>query len=133
MIEKIRANKVLSFSLLVSVLFFLRKGGQYAAIGNYAPLLFVVGLVSLLIISGRLGKAYFVVAVRVWAIILVLCSVARIVISVMHLFVQPFDGSYHLTTQFNGYNLVLSVLMLVVGVLAFRGVNGKRFKTGSDA
>ena len=128
MIERIRANKVLSFSLLLSVLFFLRKGWQYAAIGNYAPLLFVVGLVVLLMFSGRLGKAYFRVAVRVWAVVLILWAVVRIVISVMHLFVQPFDGSYHLTTQFNGYNLLLSALVLILGVLSFRAANKKRMR-----
>lgn len=128
MIEFIKAKKNLSFSLLLSILFFLRKGIQYSLIGSYAPLLVVVGLIALLAISLQVRKTYFVLVVRVWAIALIIWSLIRIIISIIHLTVRPFDGSFHMSQQLGAYGLILSVLMLAIGVVMFRSSNKKRLK-----
>lgn len=126
MIEFFRANKNLSFTLLVSTLFFLRKGIQYLAIGSYIPLLIIISLIVLLAISVQKRKSFFCFIVKIWATILIIWSVIRLLISIIHITIKPFDGSFHLAQQFNGYNLIVSVLMLVVGIYMFRSLNKKR-------
>lgn len=126
--EFIRANKNLSLFLLLSVLFFLRKGIQYSAIGSFIPLLIIIGLILLLAISIQKGKNSFILIVRIWAITLIIWSVIRILISMIHITIKPFDGSFHLAHQFSGYTLIFSILMLALGILMFRSLNKKRIK-----
>lgn len=131
MIEFIKRNQQLSLSLLFSILFFLRKGIQYSAIGSFVPLLLIVGLFILLVVSLKLGKNAFVWTVRIWAIILFFWSIVRIFISIVHLAVKPFEGSFHLAQQFSAYGLVFSVLMLVLAIGLFRSLKKKRIKAWS--
>lgn len=128
MIEFIRVNKNLSLSLLLSILFFLRKGIQYWTIGSFIPLLIIIGLIVLLAISIQIGKNSFILIVRIWAFTLIVWSIIRILISIIHITIKPFDGSFHLAQQFGGYTLIFSILMLVLGILIFRSSNKKRIK-----
>jgi len=127
MIEFFKINKKLSFTLLLSILFFLRKGIQYASIGNYIPLLIIATLMALLVISIQKRKASFII-VKIWAIILIIWTLIRLLISMVHNIVIPFDGSFHMTQQFSGYSFIVSTLMLIIGISMFRSVNKKRIK-----
>lgn len=131
MIDFIKMNRHLSIALSLTILFFLRKGIQYAIVGGYIPLLIIIGLVILIGASLQLGNATFRIVLRVWAILLVMWSVARIIISAIHLTVRPFDDSWHMTHQSGFYALVLSFIMLVLGVYIFRNSNRKRMKSKS--
>jgi len=128
MINFIKANSTLSLTLLVSILFFLRKGIQYSAIGSHVPLFIIVGVISLLAISLRAGKSYFIILLKTWSVALIIWSLVRIVISTVHLTLQPFDGSNHLTQQFSIYALIISILMLVLSIAMFRSSNKKKLK-----
>lgn len=126
MIDFIKMHKQLSIVLLLSIFFFLRKGVQYATIGSYAPLLIVIGLMLLLSASAVIGSAAFRFTVRMWAILLLIWSMARISISAIHLSVRPFDDSWHMTHQFSFYELIFSFLILILGVIVFRNSNRTR-------
>ena len=128
MIEFFRLNKNLSLSLLLSILFFLRKGIQYSIIGSYIPLLIIISLIILLGITIQTKRKPFIFIVRIWAIILVIWALIRLLISIIHITIQPFDGSFHLAQQFNIYSLSLSIVMLVLGIVMFRSLNKKRIK-----
>lgn len=128
MTEFIKANKKLSLSLVLSILFFLRKGIHYSTIGNFMPLFIIIGLIVFLVISILLGKKIFILSARIWAIILIIWSLIRLLISIIHITVKPFEGSLHLAQQFSAYTLILSVLMLVLGIIMFRSLSKKRIK-----
>ncbi|MFK8058070.1 MAG: hypothetical protein AB8F78_18225 [Saprospiraceae bacterium] len=119
MIEFIKANKVLTLSLLLSIGFFLRKGIQYGSIGSFVPLFIVMGLIALLACCIRIGLSSFALLVKSWAVALIAWSCSRLVISGVHLSAKPFDGSFHMTQQFGIASLVLTVAMLSIGVLIF--------------
>ena len=128
MIKFIRVNKNLSLTLLLSIVFFLRKGIQYSVIGSIIPLVIIIGFIILLMISVQKKKATFILIARIWAIILVIWSAIRFLISIIHLTIKPFDNSFHMTHQFSRYSIILSILMLTLGVLILRGLNKKRIK-----
>lgn len=131
MIEFFKTNNKLSICLLLSILFFLRKGVQYLVIGSFVPLLIIIGLIIAFALSLQKGT-FFIVLVKIWSFILIIWALVRILISTIHFTLQPFDGSFHMTQQFNTYNLVLSILMLVLGILMFRSINKKRLKITSS-
>ena len=128
MINFLRANKNLSLAFFPSILFFLNKGIQYFLIGSYTPLLIIISIIVLLAISMKTGKKVFFVIIRIWAITLVVWSAVRILISVIHITIKPFEGSFHLANQFSSHSLVLSIVMLALGILMFRSSNKKRIK-----
>ncbi len=128
MIEFIRVNKNLSLTLLLSILFFLRKGIQYSLIGNVIPLLIIIGFIILLTTSVQKSRTAFILIARIWAIILIILSTIRLLISIIHLTIKPFDNSFHMTHQFSGYSIILSILMLILGILMLRGLSKKRIK-----
>lgn len=123
MIEYITSNKNLAVSLLLSALFFLGKGIQYAVIGSFIPLVIIISFLVLLALSLRERKKGDTLILRVWAILLIIWSILRIVISIIHNTIRPFDGSLHLTQQFSITTMILSILMLILGTFMFRSLN----------
>lgn len=130
MIKFFKAQKYLSLYLSLSILFFLRKGIQYAAIGSYIPLLIIVGFILVFTLSPQKERVYFIRITKIWAILIIIWSTIRLFISIVHLTIKPFDGSFHLSQQFNSYNLMLSIVMLIFGIFIFKSLNKKKLKDG---
>jgi len=128
MIDFLKLNKTLSLTLLVSILFFLKKGIAYAVIGSFVPLWVITSIIVLLALSIQKRKKFFIIILRTWAIVLIIWAITRTLISIIHLTIKPFDGSYHTTQQLGSNSLFLSIVMMVLGILMFRNSNKKRIK-----
>jgi len=119
MIEIYRNSKILYLSTGLSLLFFLRKGFQYAIIGSYIPLVLVLFLVLLVSISLRSNKKKLFFRLKIWSILIITWSIIRLLISTMRYTTDVFD-EYHQTSQFGLSGIALSAIMLIMGVLIFR-------------
>jgi len=108
MINLLKHNRLLTVALLLSLLFFIRKGVQYFIIGSNIPLLIIVGLIAVLLIGAQRSIKSTVYIMRIWAVLIILWSLARIFISGVHLTVFPFDEAFHLSNQFGLNGIVLS-------------------------
>ena len=74
MTDLIKKHKLLFIPLFLSILFFLRKGMQYAFIGSYLPMV-VIGTVSVLLAWGlNKRKKSFLLFTKIWALLLLVWS-----------------------------------------------------------
>lgn len=119
MIDTIKSNKYFFFPLGLSLLFFLRKGIQYAILESYIPLLVIVTALLLLSVAIALNKQVFLLLSRIWAVLIIGWSVIRLFVSVVSNATSTFD-EYHLSNQFGIGGILLSILMLTVGILINR-------------
>ena len=127
MIDYLKHNRQLSIPLVISLLFFLRKGVQYALIGSYIPLLVilvVLGIFAKAILSNPRGLIYMS---RIWAAILSLWSIMRILFSVVHLTVKPFNEQ-NLHQQFGFGGLLLSLVVFILAIMIFRNARLKHVR-----
>lgn len=119
----------LSWALLLSLLFFWRKGIQYAVIGSYVPLLIILVFTGLFLLLAQRRSSRLFIALRIWAILLVCWAAARILFAVVNLTVQPFN-EYHLSAQFGWMGLLLSLLILGCAIILFRRIRHHRRAKG---
>lgn len=127
MIKAVRNNKLLFIPLIFSLLFFLRKGIQYAMINSYIPLLIIGWVLFSLSMAIRLNKNIFLHISRVWAITIMVWSIVRILISVVNYATNTFD-EYHLSNQFGIYGISLSIVMFTIGMMIMMNSKAKRIK-----
>ncbi|MEM1338544.1 MAG: hypothetical protein AAGF96_12365 [Bacteroidota bacterium] len=127
MIKAIRSNSFLFIPLLLSLLFFLRKGIQYAILGSYIPLLVIALFVVLMSITIRANATLFLYLSRIWAGVLIVWSLIRIGIAVVNYATTTFD-EYHLSNQFGTSGILISALMLAIGITMIRNARTKRIK-----
>ncbi|MEM8507890.1 MAG: hypothetical protein AAF717_08670 [Bacteroidota bacterium] len=127
MINAIRSNSFLFIPLLLSLLFFLRKGIQYAILGSYIPLLVIALFVVLMSITIRANATLFLYLSRIWAGVLIVWSLIRIGIAVVNYATTTFD-EYHLSNQFGMSGILISALMLAIGITMIRNARTRRIK-----
>lgn len=109
-----------AWKLVVALSFvpLLVKAGSYAMIGSYVPLL-VFGVFGALVAWGfRRGARAERLAVRAWALAIILWGLARLV--VMGLFLLTSVSEAHIESQFTAWYVLVSVGHLVLGVYFFR-------------
>lgn len=112
-------DRSLLSALLLSLLFFWRKGIQYALIGSYVPLLFPLVFTGIILLWARRGSIRLVLALKTWAVLLLLWAGARILFAAVNLTLQPFN-EYHLSKQFGGMGILLSLLLFVCAIVLFQ-------------
>ncbi|MEO1516953.1 MAG: hypothetical protein AAFV95_18160 [Bacteroidota bacterium] len=117
--KAIQNNAFFLVPLVLSLLFFLRKGIQYAMMNRYLPLCILVVLLLLLLLGIQRSERAFFRLSKIWAILLIFWSIARLFISIVSQVTNTFD-EYHLNHQFGLYGVGLSMGMLVIGVMIFR-------------
>ncbi len=105
----------------LSLLFFLRKGIQYAVLGSYAPLGFVLLFTLLLGFSLNSSPRIFHLSARIWGILLIAWAVIRLFFSVVTLTVKPLN-EYHLSQQFGVAGMGLSIGVLILGIWLLRSL-----------
>jgi len=115
------------FYLLVgcSMTYFLIKGVQYAFIGSYVPLVFIATILSIFIWSFSWNQKQHYGAVKMWARIIILWALIRIVLSIILQFDHKLTES-HLREQFGIFQVGISLVMLGIGIALF--INLKRIK-----
>ena len=128
MINLLKHNRLLTVALLLSLLFFIRKGVQYFIIGSNIPLLIIVGLIAVLLIGAQRSIKSTVYIMRIWAVLIILWSLARIFISGVHLTVFPFDEAFHLSNQFGLNGIVLSGVMLTIGIIILKSLKMEKIQ-----
>jgi len=115
-------NKQIAFVLFgLSLLFFLRKGVQYALLGSYVPLGFALLFTLLLGFSLNGSPRLFHISARLWGMLLITWAVIRLFFSVVSIAVKPLK-EYHLTQQFGVAGMVLSVGVLIMGIWLLRNL-----------
>jgi len=113
-------NKQITWVLLgMSIVFFLRKGIQYASLGSYVPLGFVLVFLLLLGLGLSSKPIIFMITARVWGILLIIWASVRLFFSVMTIFFKSLD-EYHITQQFALPSLLLSIGILLIGAWLLR-------------
>lgn len=123
-------HKRVLIPFLISILFFIRKGIQYAFLNNHLILYSLLSILVLLIVSNRINQSLFRIILRCWFLIIIIWSLIRIAISIVHMTYMPFDISWHLTQQFGIWGLSLSMIMLFIGIIGFTNI--KRLKGNLD-
>lgn len=122
MIDQISKNQGFYIPFALSILFFLRKGVQYAIIGSFIPLVFIltmIMLIALIFISEK--KKPIKLISRTWAIIIMIWSIIRILLSIAQLTLKSLN-EYHLSNQFGFWGMALSISMLSVSILMMRKI-----------
>jgi hypothetical protein len=105
----------------LSLLFFLRKGVQYAVLGSYLPLAFALLFTLVLGLSLSGSPRIFHLSARIWGILLIAWAVIRLFFSVLTIIIKPLK-EYHLTQQFGVAGMVLSIGVLLVGIWLLRSL-----------
>ncbi len=128
MIKAIKSNRWLIIALLLSFLFFIKKGVQYALVGSYLPLIFVALFLSLILIGTKYKRKIVLIILKLWSIWLIIWSSLRILISIVNYFTNTFD-EYHLNTQLGINSIGISLIMLLFGLIIIRHSKDHRLKT----
>ncbi len=112
--------------LVVSLLFFIRKGIQYAIIGSYVPLITIVCILLLLSWCLRWNKKRRFI-IRFWSILLIIWSTVRILLAVANNLLKEISNN-HITHQLGIMGLLISLVFLLMGVYLYRKAT-TRFST----
>ncbi|MDT7831794.1 hypothetical protein RQM59_05345 [Flavobacteriaceae bacterium S356] len=113
---EIPLHKKLLIPLIVSLLFFVRKGIQYALIGSYLPLLLSTFFTILLVYAVR-KKAVksFRVTMKIWSILLIIWALVRLLLAIVNVSMKPLS-EYHINYQIGIGGSILSLTGLWLGI-----------------
>lgn len=115
-----KKNKTFFIPLLLSLMFFIRKGIQYVIIGKPIPLLIITLFLILLSMNvNNNNKSRFLNISRIWAIVIIVWSLVRILFAIMNFTTNVFD-EYHTQTQFGIFGILLSNSLLLMGLIIFK-------------
>ncbi len=118
----IKINSKLLLPITISLMFFLRKGIQYAGIGNYWAIC-LIGLIIYFMLRGLNNRPKLLKkVVRLWSILILLWAGLRILFTGFHFTTDVFD-EYHLSMQFGLLGLALSIMMLALGIMILKNVH----------
>lgn len=98
-------------ALGLSLLFFLYKGFAYLIIGSYLPIALISAIVILFVLSSRKSEKSFKKIISIWAILLIIWSSVRLLLSLVNQFVKPIPES-HVSEQLGILSAMLSLLFL---------------------
>lgn len=131
MTDVMKKNRLLFTLLILTYYFFFRKGMQYAFIGSYLPFVIIVGFSILFAWSIKKRKKSFLLVTKIWAIFLFIWSSARLLISLVHLLIKPFEVN-HLSNQFGLLSSLFSLCMIAAGIIILRKVKSPQVKAEFD-
>ncbi|HEY9116269.1 MAG TPA: hypothetical protein VIN11_00505, partial [Roseivirga sp.] len=106
-------------SLGLTLLFFVYKGVLYAALGSFTPLCFIGVFLLLFLYGFKKSIKLFKNSLLAWAILMMLWSGVRLLLSLVNLFVKPIPEA-HVSDQLGFLGILLSLLFLIAGVLIKR-------------
>ncbi|MCK8520147.1 hypothetical protein M0D21_01095 [Aquimarina sp. D1M17] len=114
----IKTNKYLYIALTATLLFFFRKGIQYALLDSYIPLLVIIALALFIWVSIYLLKGIRL-AIKIWSVFLILWALIKLLLFVAMSFLDELSNS-HIYHQFGIVGLLSSILILCFGIYIFR-------------
>jgi len=119
----LKKHIIYSTYLSFTLLFFLYKGFDYLIIRSYTPLILITAIVVLFIWGAGNSKIKFRKIINLWAILLIIWSSSRILLSLMNQFVKQVPQS-HISEQLGTSDFMLSLLFLSGAIYLLR--NKKR-------
>ena len=87
-----------------------------------------VGFLIPILISLKYHRKFFLLLSKTWAIVVIVWSSVRIIISIINNITNTFDEN-HPTTQFGFFGLGLSLVMLSFGIMIYKYSQLKRIQT----
>lgn len=111
LIKVIIQNRVFTFCLGTTLLFFLCKGILYALIGSFVPLLFIITILSLFLFSITKTSGTFTRTIAMWSFLLILWSATRILLSFINQFVKHVPEG-HIDDQLGLMSVLVSMTFL---------------------
>lgn len=114
----IKTNKDLYIVLTITLLFFYRKGIQYALLDSYIPLLVIIALSLFIWVSMYLFKGIRL-AIKIWSVFLILWALIKLLLFIAMSFLDELSNS-HIYHQFGIVGLLSSILILCFGIYIFR-------------
>ncbi len=118
-VNRLKEHVVYMVVLALTLFFFLYKGLTYAWIGSYVPLGFIGAIVIFLLLASRRSKKAFKRMLGVWAILLMLWSMVRLLLILVNLFIKPIPES-HVSEHLDVFGGFLSVLFLLGAIYIWR-------------
>lgn len=115
----LKKHFIYSTFLGFTLLFFLYKGFGYLIIRSYIPLLLISAIAVLFIWSASNSKMMFRKIINLWAILLIIWSSTRILLSLMNQFVKQVPQS-HISEQLGSSDFMLSLLFLSGAIYLLR-------------
>ena len=115
----LKEHSVYAAALGLTLLFFLYKGIAYLIIGSYFPLILISAIVILFILSSRNSKKLFKRIIGIWAILLIIWSSVRLLLSLTNQFVKQIPES-HVSEQLGVFDSILSLLFLSGAIYLLR-------------
>ncbi|CAD5251372.1 MULTISPECIES: hypothetical protein [unclassified Imperialibacter] len=106
----------------ITLLFFLYKGISYAVIGSYVPVVFIMTIVALFLTGFYRSEKAFMRVLSLWAVLVVLWSFVRLLLSIVNQFVKPIPEG-HVHDQLGIAGSLLSLAFLFAGVYLLRNRN----------
>ena len=111
-------SKLPHILLSLSMGFFLLRGIRYALIGSYLPLSFILVCLLTIPISIKFRQLRFVL-IRLWAALLLLWGVIRVLIPILFYF-SPQVTEAHIRDQFTIIYTIISMCSLAFGIYFWR-------------
>ncbi len=115
----LKKHFVYSTALGFTLLFFLYKGFVFLIIGSYIPLILISVIVILFVLCSSHSKKSFKRIINIWAIILIVWSSARLLLSLINQLVKQVPQS-HISEQLNIFSGLLSLLFLYFAINLLR-------------
>ncbi len=115
----LKENKSYFFYLFLTFGFFLKKGIEYAALNSYIPFI-IIACICILFYFCLQSAATFNRFILFWSILLILWASTRILLSLMHHFINPLSES-HVHYQLGIDGILLSITVWVVAAYLWSG------------
>ena len=126
-LNTLKHNSIFLAVLGLSLLFFLYKGVLYLIIGSYVPMIVILIIMTLFLFSSRKSESGFKKTIGLWAILLIIWSMVRLLLSLTNQFIKPIPES-HVSEQLGVLGTIFSLLMLFGGIYLWRN-KSRLFKT----
>ncbi|MEC7753376.1 MULTISPECIES: hypothetical protein [unclassified Roseivirga] len=118
-IEDFKAHSLPGLALLLTLLFFAYRGVTYAWLGSWLPLALVALVIFLLFFSLQKSAKGFGRALRFWAVLLIIWSSIRLLLSTVNQFLKPVPEA-HIAEQLGFLGALTSLLFLFSGIILYR-------------
>jgi len=123
--SKIASLKTMYSLLGISLLYFIIKGLDYAIIGSYIPLIFILFWIILIIWSFSFKQKHHLRVLKYWIIMVLIWAVARIGVWII-IHIDTGLTESHLREQFNIFQNCITIVMLVIAINVLKIIRGEK-------
>ena len=119
MIDFLKKDLTFGAVLVLSLLYFFYKGVLYAVLGSYVPLISISSILLLFFLSSEKNVKSFNRVTGLWAILIIMWSIVRIVLSLVNQFIKPIPES-HVSEQLGIIGLAKSLIFLIGAIYLWK-------------